>query len=161
MTRRLAALIAAALALLLVAWVIRVRITTLRAVGPSPADIVTTRPTVPSASPSPSPSPPPVAQRLAGIVVGSRRYAVVEQPDGTSELYQLGEQIPGLGRLVAVEPSVATFEGRDGLIRLVIAPAPTVAATATSPVPIWTPPTTAPTLRRSPVSGRTSGRSSP
>lgn len=89
--------------------------------------------------------------RLAGTVVGDVRYAVIEAPDGRSDLYGIGETVPGLGRLVDVEADRATFEGDEGRIEIRLAPAPTPTSTPRRPAP-----TTDATLP--PTPDRASGR---
>lgn len=98
-------------------------------------------------APAPTPSPPPQATsvtvppaaarstasrsgyRLAGTVVGDAMYAVIEQPDGTNDLYRMGQEVPGLGRLVDLGADRATFEASDGRIELQLAPASTPTVT--------------------------------
>lgn len=161
MTRRGPALVfAAVIALvLLLAWGIRARITTLRDQTDSAlaTRVATAAPTV-----SPPPAPTLIRQRLAGIVLGALQYIIIEQPDGANGLYRPGEEVPGLGRLVSIETSSATFEGGNGTVRLAIAPAATVTAGATAwRTPLWTPPRLETTLERSPLPVRTAGKSSP
>lgn len=86
-----------------------------------------------------SPTASAVAQRLAGVALGTNRYAVVEQPDGTTALYRAGDEVPGLGRIVDVTEDSATFEGPDGRIHLRVkappsaTPAPPTEAVAATP----------------------------
>jgi hypothetical protein len=68
--------------------------------------------------------------RLAGTVVGDMRFAIVEAPDGTNDLYSIDEEVPGLGRLVAVGPKSATFEGTEGRFEMKLLAAPTATSTA-------------------------------
>src|SRR5262245_40872175 len=76
-------------------------------------------PTAPRrAAQSPLPTSTPVPQRLAGVALGSVRYAVVEQPDGTTALYRAGDDVPGLGRIIDVTEDSATFAGPNGQVRL-------------------------------------------
>jgi hypothetical protein len=118
----------------------------------------------PTSTPSctvPPYSPTPVLHRLAGVAQGKVEYAAVEGPDGISRLYRLGEEIPGLGRLVRIDGSSATIEGPAGQIHLSVAPAPTPSVTPTrrptSPPPasLITPPP------RRPRPSRTASGSSP
>lgn len=69
----------------------------------------------------------PSGHRLAGTVVGDLRFAVIEAPDGSNELYAIDADVPGLGKLVAIGPYSATFEGSDGRfdMPLIAAPTPT------------------------------------
>lgn len=92
--------------------------------------------TTPTAIPTNAAAPP--GHRLAGTVVGDVRYAVVELPDGTNDLYRPGQEVPGLGRLVEVASNHAIFEGDNGRVDLRLVPAAT-----TTPVLLLrdTPPT--------------------
>jgi hypothetical protein len=111
----------------------------------------------PGSAPSPGlEEPPPPSQgtgpvrspartksgyRLAGTVVGDASYAVVEQPDGTNDLYRPGQTVPGLGRLIELEANRATFEGSDGRYELELVPASTPTVTplpAEEPTPAAT-----------------------
>ena len=89
----------------------------------------------PRAAPPP-PEPPPTARqlapasvtsghRLAGTVVGDAQYAVVEDPNGGSDLYHLGDMVSDLGELTRIEPERVLFKGANGLLELRLAPAPT------------------------------------
>lgn len=84
--------------------------------------------TAASAEPEPPPRSPAKTKsgyRLAGTVVGDALYAVIEQPDGTNDLYRPGQTVPGLGRLIDLEADRATFDGDEGRIELQLVPAPT------------------------------------
>lgn len=122
-------------------------------------------------TPAPSPTPttgafgqatasPSVHHRLAGIAVGDVRFVVVEHPDGTSALYRLGNEVPGLGRVRDITEDGATFDTPSGPLLLhITAPPP---ATATPPAPSVTAssrPATSPTRR--PVRARTARESPP
>jgi hypothetical protein len=101
---------------------------------PGPAEESSSRPT---ATPSPTPtvataaSPaatpgPPAGYRLAGVAGGDERsFVAVELPDGSTELFRLGADVPGLGRLVRIEEKRATFEGADGAFSMQVGPKPT------------------------------------
>jgi len=82
---------------------------------------------LPVATPTPTAgvAAAPPGHRLAGTVVGDVRYAVVEFPDGTNDLYRPGQDVPGLGRLVEVESNHAIFEGDNGRLDLRLVAAPT------------------------------------
>jgi hypothetical protein len=108
--------------------------------GASRREAAPRKPTIarPTATPTqPVVSAPPGA-RLAGTVVGDARYAVIELPDGTNDLFRPGQEVPGLGRLVEVENNRATFDGPSGRIEMKLVPAAT-----TTPVILLrdTPPT--------------------
>jgi len=106
--------------LLIVLW-LAPRLPQTKTEAPTPA---ATSPEIP-VSPSPTASPIRIAQRLAGTVVGDVRYAVVEQPDGTSSLYRPGDEVAGLGQLLTIESDHATFLTPSGPVELRLAPAPT------------------------------------
>jgi hypothetical protein len=122
-----------------------------RAASSSPAPVA-------RATATPSPSPPPVLHRLAGVALGNVRYVVVEHPDGGTALYRLGEEVPGLGRIVDVTENSATFEGDLGRIRLRVTVPPS--PTAAPPSPTYAKPTEAP-VTPSPPPGRTATESPP
>ncbi len=73
--------------------------------------------------------------RLAGTVVGDLRYAIIEAPNGSNELYGIGQSIPGIGKLVEVGARSATIEGDDGrfVMKLLAAPTPTTGLAAPEP----------------------------
>jgi hypothetical protein len=102
-----------------------------------------------------------VRHRLAGTVIGDVRYAVIEDPEGQSDLYRPGETVPGLGRLLEVEADRATFEGEEVRFEIRLAPAPTAPPTPSplatsgpfgSPSPATSPREPAGTPRGSPPS---------
>ncbi len=87
--------------------------------------------------------------RLAGTVVGSVTYAVVESPAGRSELVRAGQILKGLGQLTSIEVDRITIVGDDGPFVLRVAAAPTVTST---PIVTWTsapPPTPVPSASES------------
>ncbi|GIW41345.1 MAG: hypothetical protein KatS3mg076_1922 [Candidatus Binatia bacterium] len=98
-------------------------------------------------TPTPGRVEPPTAGpearrfRLAGVAVArSGGYAVVEDPRGRTVLYRVGEEVPGLGKLVRVEERRAFFRGPEGDLVMEIRPAPTpTAAPAGSPPKLRTP----------------------
>jgi hypothetical protein len=59
--------------------------------------------------------------------VGDVSYVAVEGPDGTSELYALGDEVPDLGRVTEITANSATFSrlGNTTTLRLLPAPTPT------------------------------------
>lgn len=85
--------------------------------------------------------PIPSGHRLAGTVVGDATYAIVEGPEG-SDLYRLGDQVSGLGKVTQIEADRATFQGNDGLVELLLAPA----ATKTTAPPTRTVPPGSPSV---------------
>lgn len=103
-------------------------------------------------------TPVTVAQRLAGVALGNTRYAVVEQPDGTTALYRAGDDVPGLGTIVDVTENSATFEGPDGRIRLNVKPPPSPTFAPPSPTP---PPEVEQTRAATTRSPSSPGRSEP
>lgn len=98
---------------------------------PAPEPIPTATATPVEAVPTDVPTSPPSAvtpdpeYRLAGTVVGDRLYAIIESPDGSNELYGIGSEVPGLGTLVAVGKSHATFEKEEGRYDLPLLPVAT------------------------------------
>ena len=132
---RLALLLGAlAITVLLLWWRVSNRMSSADRVGPA-----TQTPTVTPTPTTPSRSPTPVLHRLAGVARGRVEYAAVEGPDGTSQLYRLGDEVPGLGRLARVDRNSATINGPSGEIRLRVAPAPTASVTPTRRA-TWTAP---------------------
>ena len=86
----------------------------------------------PAASPSPTAVPsraavtPASAYRLAGVAVGDQgSFAVFEDPSGATALYNLGDDVPGLGKLTKVERRRAVITGPSGEIEFRVQPAPT------------------------------------
>jgi hypothetical protein len=69
---------------------------------------------------------PPSGYRLAGLAVGEpASFAVIELPNGNSQLYRLDSKVPGLGRIVEITEAGATIEGDQGRFTLQLKPAPT------------------------------------
>lgn len=89
--------------------------------------------------------------RLAGTVVGDVAYAVLERPDGQSDLVRPGQVVRGLGQLIAVEEDRVRIEGETGAFALFVAAAPTV-----TPAP-----TVSPTSAPPPPAGPSTSGSSP
>ena len=92
------------------------------AVAPPPAPVATATATQGVAT-----APTPVqGYRLAGTALGLRgRYAVFEDPSGSTEMYKVGDEVPGLGKLLyvgTIDAKVATSSG-DAEFR--VRPAPT------------------------------------
>lgn len=120
-------------------------------------------PTAPAATPLPSETPTATAAatptivagyRLAGTALGLRgRYAVFEDPDGNTEMYKVGDEVPGLGTLARVGDIDAAVTTSAGEMRFQVRPAPTKV------------PENTPTVRRvrtpSPRTGRSESESSP
>lgn len=94
---------------------------------PAPAAAALATVTSPPATPDVAATTPSPGHRLAGTVVGDVQFAVIEAPDGSNELYGIDDQVPGLGKLVAIGARSATFEGSDGRfdMPLIAAPTPT------------------------------------
>ncbi len=90
--------------------------------------------------------------RLAGTVTGDLAYAIIVSPNGEHRLVQPGQDVPGLGRLVAVGADSARIAGDEGELelRVAAAPSPTAAPTsATPPIPRITPVASPPPPARS------------
>ncbi len=108
-------------------------------VGPTaPPAAATVAPATPAtvATPAGSPTPPPVAAgyRLAGVAVGEPdSFAVIEAPDGSTGLYRVNDDVPGLGELTRIEAERVVIAGTGASVELQLAPAatatPTVART--------------------------------
>ena len=90
---------------------------------PTPAATATAGASATAVSPVAAVSPSP-SHRLAGTVVGDRLYAIIEAPDGSNELYAIDTEVPGIGKLIAVGPDSATFEGSDGRFEMGLVAAP-------------------------------------
>jgi hypothetical protein len=68
----------------------------------------------------------PPGFRLAGLAVGDpQSYAAIELPDGSSHLYRVDSDVPGLGRVVAITNAGAAIEGEHGKFTLKLKPAAT------------------------------------
>lgn len=98
--------------------------------APAPRPVVA--PTPAPATPLPTASLPPVVTeeahgfRLAGTAVGdSNSYAAVELPDGSSNLYRMGAEIPGLGQLTEIAADHVVIDSDDGQSVLWVKPAAT------------------------------------
>jgi hypothetical protein len=124
-----------------------------------------TAPPLPTAAPPTTPPedirvPPPTTaagHRLAGTVVGGLRFAIIEDPSGSSVLYRPGEVIPGLGELVDIAEDRVTLAGSDGRFDLRLAAAPTASAAP----PTVAPATPRPTRDRQRLRDRSERESSP
>lgn len=82
---------------------------------------------------TPPPSPTPLAYRLAGTVVGKSKFVVVEKSDGSGNLYAIGDEVAGLGRVEVIEPDSAVFSTPTGLMRLEVLPAPELTPSPSPP----------------------------
>jgi hypothetical protein len=97
----------------------------------------------------------PPGYRLAGVAVGEpESFAVVEAPSGPHGLYRVGDDVPGLGRLLRIEAERIVVQSEAGQFELWLMPAPTMppgrrpGATGTAAPSHRTP---VPTSRRQPV----------
>ena len=145
---------------LLLAWWIRERSPMARRQHASAAATATAvGPTAPVTAAPPTPHPPP-GHRLAGLAVGAVSFVAVEHPDGSTALYRVGDDVPGLGRVEAITEAGATFTGDNGTMTLqVTAPAPpTATAIQLRTAPTEPPPGSTPTR---PSPGRTEPESPP
>ena len=94
----------------------------------------------------------PPGYRLAGVAVGEpESFAVVEAPSGSHGLYRLGEDVPGLGRVLRIEAEHIVVQTDAGQFDLWLTPAPTVTAGRVPPV-------TATLAHRTPVAPTSTGR---
>jgi len=104
-----------------------------RSVAPVPQAPAPTVPAAPTPVPADTPTaagPADPAYRLAGTVVGDRRYAIIEAPDGRNDLYGIDAEVPDIGRLIAVGPNWATFESDGERFDMRVLPGPTPTARA-------------------------------
>ena len=77
----------------------------------------------------------PPGYRLAGVAVGEpESFAVVEASSGSSALYRVGDDVPGLGRLLRIEAERVLVQNENGQFELWLSPAPT-ATPGHSPTP--------------------------
>ena len=97
-------------------------------------DLEPARPTVPvptataieTVTPTPTVLKAPPGYRLAGVAVGEpESFAVVETAAGTSNLYRVGDEVPGLGRLTHIEAERVVLQGDAGQFDLWLTPAAT------------------------------------
>lgn len=100
----------------------------------------------------------PPGYRLAGVAVGEPdSFAVVEPPSGPHGLYRVGDDVPGLGRLLRVEAERIVVQGEGGQFDVWLMPASTVTPGRTlSPATSASPPqqTPVPTTRLHRTAGR-------
>lgn len=83
---------------------------------------------------SPAPLQPPPGFRLAGVAVGTlESFAVVEAPHGAHALYRVGNDVPGLGRIVRINAECVIVQGASGQFELWLAPASTPTSPRTTP----------------------------
>ncbi len=129
-TRRLLLALLAGAVLAVVFWLLWPRLQ-----PPEPARGSPTA-TVPVWSPSPVTHPTPPPHRLAGVAVGTRSsFAAFEGPDGRTALYQLGDEVPGLGTLTRIEERRAFVSTTSGEVEFRVRPAPTPTLDLRSPSP--------------------------
>ncbi len=106
--------------------------------APAPRPAATTpSPTAAAPAPAVTPvagTPTPPAFRLAGVAVGTGgSYAVLEDPNGVTALYRLGDEISGLGRLTRIKEQEALVETTSGPLVLRVRPASTPTPAITMP----------------------------
>lgn len=102
----------------------------------------TPTPLPPSASPTPAPEAEVDAAtfRLAGVALSlDEPLAVIEMPDGSHLLLRVGEEVPGLGRLVRVGGDSVVVATETGEVTLWVVPAATPTPTNTRRRPVFTP----------------------
>ncbi len=110
----------------------------IRSVAPSasPAATATVSPAAPptaagAGAGSPTPQPDAAGYRLAGVAVGDPdSFAVIEAPDGSTGLYRLNDDVPGLGELARIEAERVVISGSSRSFELQLAPAATPTPTA-------------------------------
>jgi len=118
-----ARLIAAALAVVLALLLIRI----FWGRQPDTPESASTPLPTPARTPTTAPKPTIASgYRLAGTALGRRgRYAVFEDPDGNTEMYRVGDQVPGLGTIIRVGEVDAVLDTAAGEMRFQVRPAPT------------------------------------
>lgn len=110
-----------------------------------------------TATPEPTVLKAPPGYRLAGVAVGEpESFAVVETPAGASALYRVGDDVPGLGRLLHIEAERVVVQSDRGEFELWLTPAPTATArrnqaVVDTPAAPRTPATPPPKTRRRPA----------
>jgi hypothetical protein len=97
----------------------------LRAPAP-PAPARLRPPATATATPSPAATATPLLFHLSGVASGGDdQFAVIDDPEGVSGLYRLGESVSGLGTLARIEPFEVTLDTETGPVTLRLQPAPT------------------------------------
>ena len=93
--------------------------------SPVPAPTSAAAPAAEATSASTTVEAPP-GFRLAGLAVGDpTSFAAIELPAGSSHLYRVDSDVPGLGRVVAITNAGADIEGEHGTFTLKLRPAAT------------------------------------
>lgn len=119
-------------------------------VPPKPLPTATVPPTAATQS---APSSPP-RFRLAGVASGgANAYAAIEDPNGVSALYRVGDEVTGLGRVAGITPQEVLLSTENGPLTLRVRPAPTK-----TPAPATARPTTAEPTASQRVSRRRTAR---
>jgi hypothetical protein len=102
---------------------------------------------------TPTPAQRPAGYRLAGVALGEpESFAVIEAPNGSTGLYRLHDDVPGLGELIRIDAERVAIRGAAGQFDLWLTPAPTA-----TPAPVRTSERRSPTRRlpQRPQSGGT------
>ena len=128
-----------------------------------PPTVVELPPTPAATVTPPAATAPPAASgyRLAGTVVGDLAYAIIVDPHGANQLYRIGQTVPGLGALTAIEADRVTMSGSEGSFVLQLAPAPPSTPTPVRPALPRAESASAPTPARPPQPDRSRSESSP
>jgi len=164
--RAIALILAVSLAVVLLigGWLVRRAHRAAEPTPPAPIAAVTAMPPAPPTATPGEGKVPDTARgyRLAGTVVGDLSYAILEDPNGSNQLYRPGQTVPGVGRLVGIEEDRIVLAGDDGTFALPLASEPTATWTAPStpaspPAEEEVEPTPEPPSRR----GRSASESSP
>jgi hypothetical protein len=93
----------------------------------------------------------PPGYRLAGVAVGEpESFAVVEASSGASALYRVGDDVPGLGRLMRIEAERVVVQNETGQFEMWLTPAATI-----TPKPSVTAAATTPAVHRTPAAPTT------
>jgi Type II secretion system protein C len=120
---------------------------------PAPAAPTPTVAATRTVTPVPTIVTAPPGYRLAGVAVGEPdSFAVVESSAGSSALYRVGDDVPGLGRLMHIEAERVVLQTEGGQFELWLTPASTATPGAHATVePTHRPvPTPAPRTKRRP-----------
>jgi hypothetical protein len=116
--------------------------------APSRVATATMPPRTPTVAETATPTAaPPPGYRLAGVAVGEpESFVVIEAPNGSTNLYRLHDDVPGLGELVRIEAERIVVRGAAAQFELWLTPAATATA-APAGTPKARSPTRTPLLR--------------
>ena len=79
-----------------------------------PEAVATAVPATPAPQAKAESSGPPPGYRLAGLAVGDgASFVAIELPDGSSHLYRIDSDVPGLGRVASITHGGVEIEGEE------------------------------------------------